>query len=66
MIVAFAAFVIAAVICVAVFLEWLHAQQRRANIESLRDAYADAQRRHAPREHIRRELVLAVCRELRS
>ncbi len=62
----FAALIIAAVICTAAYLERLATEQRRADINRLRDDYAAAQRRHMPSEHIRRDLVLAVCRELQS
>lgn len=66
MIWAFAGFVIALVIFVAIFLNVLETSRRRAEIETLRKQYATATRLHQPREHLRRELVLAMCRELRG
>lgn len=66
MIFAFAGFVIALVIFVAIYLNVLETSRRRENIETLRKQYATAVRLHQPREHLRRELVLEMCREIQS
>lgn len=66
MIFAYAAIVIALVIVAALYLEWLHRSFRHSEIERLIDEYAELTRKHAPREHVRRQLVELQCRELVS
>lgn len=64
--VAFAGFVIMLLIFVGAFLECMATNERRAEFQRLREEYTDLERRHAPREHVRRQLVELQCQELKS
>lgn len=66
MLLIFSALALGAALLTAVYLEWLHRNDRHAEITRLRDEYAELTRRRAPREHVRRQLVELQCEELKA